>query len=74
MTETEKMQFLITAIKELFNKTIPVLSIDDSFSKLGLDSLDTVELQMYYEDKNGVETKDSSKPIKTIGDLLELMP
>ncbi len=74
MSETEKIQFLVTAIKDLFRKDIPTVTVDDDLSKLGLDSLDTVELQMYYEEKNGVETKDPSKPLKTIGDLLELMP
>jgi acyl carrier protein len=43
-----------------------------TFAELEFDSLDTVELVMYFEDEFGVtlETDDS---IKTVGDVIELI-
>lgn len=71
----DKLDFFKQAIadvkpkKEYSNLTLDTLLLD-----LDIDSLDAVELQMYYEEKTGVTTKDPVKPIKTVGDLLELMP
>jgi acyl carrier protein len=41
---------------------------------VGLDSLDIVELQLYYEDVTGYETKDPTLPVLTVKDLIDLMP
>lgn len=74
MTDAEKIEFLSKAIRELFNKNATSITANDKLANLGLDSLDTVELQMYYEDTYGVETKDPTKPVITVADLIELIP
>lgn len=74
MSEAEKIEFLSNAMRELFKKNITTISRTDKLTNFGLDSLDIVELQMYYEEKNGVETTDAIKPVITVGDLIELMP
>lgn len=73
MTDQEKLDFLTQAIRELYkNKTFKQLSPDDRLKDLGLDSLDIVELQMYYEEKTGVITANEGK-ISTISDLMKIM-
>lgn len=49
------------------------LTTETRLSELKIDSLDAVEVQMYYEEKTGTITKDPDKSIKTVGDLLELL-
>ena len=58
------------------NGKINVESItgDTSLSSLGLDSLDIVELLMYYEEKTGQTIPDPSRDTKTVDDLLKLLP
>lgn len=74
MTESEKLNFLKDAIKALKNQDVDQLNRAIYLSDLKIDSLDAVELQMYYEEKTGVETSDPNKPVKTVGDLIDLMP
>lgn len=74
MTEFEKLNFLKDAIKSLKNQDVDQLTRDTNLTDLKVDSLDAVELQMYYEEKTGVETSDPTKPVKTVGDLIDLMP
>lgn len=74
MGEKEKIEFLFNTIKNHFNKNITTISADDKLSNLGLDSLDIVEIQMFYEDEHGVEIKDPTKPLITVSDLIELIP
>jgi acyl carrier protein len=71
MTKAEKLEFLQTAIKKLFHKDIN-LSYSDNLSDLGLDSLDVVELQMYYEETTGLESSNDDVPV-TVEHLLALM-
>lgn len=75
MDTTSKLEFLKEAIRVIkHNKDDVIIALDTPLESLNIDSLDAVELQMYYEEKTGIETKDPSKPVKTVGDLLELMP
>lgn len=71
MTEQEKIEFIQTAILEISGKTITVKS-SDLLLNLGLDSLDIVEMQMYYEDKTGLSLPDDAV-ILTVSDLMKLM-
>ena len=73
MTDQEKLTFLENAIKTLFkSKTLVALTPDTNLLDLGLDSLDIVELQMYYEEQTNIETSTGSR-IVTIKDLMALM-
>lgn len=73
MTEQEKLEFLETAITTLFKrKTRQTLTKDSNLLDLGLDSLDIVELQMYYEEQTNTETSTDSRVV-TVSDLMALM-
>jgi acyl carrier protein len=74
MTDQEKINFLVQAIKELKGVDVTMVTTETNLGDLHLDSLDAIELQMYYEDVNGVETKDPTGAVKTVGDLISLMP
>jgi acyl carrier protein len=71
MNTQEKIQFLQAAIAKLFDRQVD-LSLDDDLRDVGLDSLDTVELQLYYEEHSGVQLSDTAV-INTVGDLVALM-
>lgn len=75
LTREEKFKFLkesILDLKDISKDKFPILETDDLF-KFSLDSLDIVELQMIYEDKTGNTTANPTKPVKTVGDLLDVM-
>lgn len=75
MTDAEKIDFLSKAIKEIKNKNLSTeLTRDTNLNDIGIDSLDAVELQMFYEEETGVETRDPDRAVKTVGDLIDLMP
>jgi len=71
MTDQEKLQFVQGTLAELFKKTV-TLTEDTLLSDLDLDSLDLVELQMYYEDQTGKVSKDPTNPLRTVKDLIGL--
>ena len=71
MTDAEKIKFIEDAVLVLFKKTIS-LKPTDILLDLSIDSLDIVELQMYYEEKVGIETE-SDVPIVTVNDLMFIM-
>jgi len=71
MTDQEKIEFLQTAIKELFNRSVNI-SPDNLLIDLKLDSLDIVELQVYYEEQSGIELSDDTKLV-TVKNLMDLM-
>ena len=48
------------------------LAPSSNLLELGLDSLDIVELQMYYEEQYNVETSTDST-VSTVQDLMNLM-
>ena len=73
MTEQEKLEFLNSAITKLFKKTFDITTdLDTALVDIGLDSLDIVELQMYYDDETGHDSP-TDKRVVTLRDLLGLM-
>ncbi len=48
------------------------ITMETAFADLGLDSLDTVELVMNFEEEFGV-TIEMTEDIKTIGDIVKLI-
>jgi acyl carrier protein len=72
MTEQEKIEFLESAILKLFDKTV-TLSLDDNLLDLGIDSLDAVELQLYYEEEMDVQMEDTNGIAITVRDLIKMM-
>lgn len=77
MTAQEKVDFLKVALYSLKianDGTEVEFTADTKLTELDIDSLDAIELQMYYEEVNGVETSDPTGAIVTVGDLLDLMP
>lgn len=71
MTDAEKIKFIEDAVLVLFKKKIS-LKPTDILLNLSIDSLDVVELQMYYEEKVGIET-DADIPAVTVSDLMAIM-
>lgn len=76
MNNEEKMKLLIEGLKEIASKEISPNELKGStlLSDLKLDSLDIVELLMFYEEKTGQVVPDPSKDMKTVDDLLTLLP
>jgi acyl carrier protein len=72
MTDTEKISFLENTIDKLFNQKL-TLTLEDDLNSLGLDSLDIIELQLDYEEATGRIIADNAPPVKTVGDLINLM-
>lgn len=73
MTEHEQIETFKKALASTTKRPVPDITKDTLLTTLSIDSLDAVELQMYYEDMFGVETKDPSGAIKTVGDFLKLL-
>ena len=71
MTDAEKIEFIENAITTLTKKTLK-LKPSDILVDLSLDSLDIVELQMYYEEITGHEIE-SDESVVTVGELMALM-
>jgi acyl carrier protein len=72
MTEQDKIKFLESAILKLFDKTV-ILNLDDNLLDLGIDSLDAVELQLYYEEEMDVQMEDTNGIAITVRDLIKMM-
>lgn len=72
MTEQEKIHFIERAILTVFNKEVQ-LTEDTDLKDIGLDSLEIVELQMFYEDELKIEMPESTDPINTVKNLMKLM-
>ena len=72
-TLEEKINFLKNAILELKGKSIDTITEDIKLLDIGIDSLDSVELQMYYEDVTGNQTVDPTSPVITVKHLIDLM-
>ena len=69
MTTLEKVSAIIPEAMELDAQDI---TAESTFEDLGLDSLDTVDLIMNFEDEFGV-TLEMSEDLKTVGDVVELI-
>jgi acyl carrier protein len=75
MNRERNLQILIESISNLKDIPLEQIKITENtpLKSLELDSLDIVEMQMYYEDKTGIETKDPTSPIVTVKDLLDIL-
>lgn len=71
MNDEEKLEFIREAIFKVSKRDIKI-NPQDVLLDIGLDSLDTVELQMYYEENTGHEISDDFVII-TISDLMKVM-
>jgi acyl carrier protein len=71
MNDKEKIDFIKEAILKMTKKDIKI-SPQDKLLDLGLDSLDTVELQLYYEESTGDEIPDDASLV-TVEDLMKVM-
>jgi acyl carrier protein len=71
MTDDEKIKFIEDAILQVTKKSIKIKP-EDRLLDLTLDSLDIVELVMYYEDKIGIEL-DPEVRVMTVNDMMVLM-
>lgn len=79
MTKDQKILLLVEGIKHISAGSADKIDLNSIngetlMSELKLDSLDIVELMMFYEDKLGQTIPDPKKEIKTVNDLLELLP
>lgn len=72
MTRTETLEFLINAIRK-FSPAATLIVEDTVLADIGLNSLDIVELQMYYEDETNTQVADPTVPLITVKDLLDLI-
>ena len=71
MNDEEKIDFIREAILKVSNKDIKI-SPQNVLLDMGLDSLNIVELQMYYEEHTGNEIPDDAS-INTVEDLMKVM-
>lgn len=65
----EKVAKVLAAYKDVDVSTI---TMDASFTELGLDSLDTVEIVMSLEDEFGISIE-LNEALKTVRDLVEMI-
>lgn len=72
MTRPETLEFLIIAIKKI-NPAATSITEHSVLADIGLNSLDIVELQMYYEDETNTQVADPTVPLITVKDLLDLI-
>jgi acyl carrier protein len=73
VTESEKLAFMQNAVEQLFKIEFKI-NLGDNLSDLGLDSLDVVELQLFYEDAFQLQLPDTFKPLVYVSDVINLMP
>lgn len=59
-------------IAERTSRNISEIKMESTFSELGIDSLDTVELVMSLEDSIGMEIELDQK-VETVGDLVKFI-
>jgi acyl carrier protein len=71
MNDQEKIKFIKEAILKISNKDVKIAP-QDVLLDMGLDSLDIVELQIYYEEATGNEISDDVQ-ITTVEDLMKVM-
>lgn len=72
MTDQEKIQFIEKAISTIFQQEVQ-LTEETDLTDVGLDSLEIVELQMFYEEKLKIAMPDNADPVYTVKDLMKLM-
>ena len=62
------MTQLLKSLQDRTGCEVSAIKPESTFSELGIDSLDTVELLMNLEDKLGIEIE-LDQPVSTVGDL-----
>lgn len=73
-TREENLKILSEGIEVVKGSSVNFsITEETKIRDLELDSLDVVELQMYYEDKMGVTIKDPDGPVVSVSQLLDLM-
>lgn len=73
MNNQEKILFLEKCIFELFSREVTLESSQNLIDDLKLDSLDIVEIQLYYEEKTGNLLPEVTHQLILVEDLLKLM-
>ena len=69
---TSVEQTVMTIISDQMGMPVDTLNVDQSWTDVGFDSLETVETVMAIEDKYGIEIPDeTAENIKTIKDLVD---
>jgi acyl carrier protein len=74
MTKHEKIEILKQALKECLQKEMNDINEFTKFEDLNIDSLDSVEIQMWIEDNKKIPVSDPKGTIKTVADFLTLLP
>ena len=73
-TRLDKLEFVKFAIEEIKGTELKEpLTESTNLYGLKLDSLNVVELQLFYEEETGKIAKDPAAPITTVGQLIDLM-
>jgi len=74
MTDTEKLELIIKGLEAVKKKPLTVeITPEVKLTDVGLDSLDSIELQMWIEETLGREIPDPDSAPVTFGDLMVLI-
>jgi len=72
--DTTQVEQRVFAALESFGAEPTEISLDATFKKLDVDSLDLAELSQIVEDEYGVEIKSGDvERLKTVGDVISLI-
>jgi acyl carrier protein len=74
MNDTEKLELICRALVEVKGKPLTVdITPETKMADAGLDSLDSIELQMWIEEHLGIEIPEPAAAPVTFGDLMSLL-
>ena len=72
MTNEEKIKFIESAISKLSRKEVKVKPTD-ILADMNIDSMDIIEMQMWYDDEFNTVSAEPTGPIITVLDLMNIM-
>ena len=72
MSKNQTLEKIVSMIAEDRDIDIASITRESTFEDLGLDSLDTVELVMEFEEQFGIDIE-VNEDLKTIGDVIDLI-
>jgi acyl carrier protein len=72
MSKNQTLEKIVSMIAEDRDIDIATITRESTFEDLGLDSLDTVELVMEFEEQFGIDIE-VNEDLKTIGDVVDLI-
>ncbi|MGI6578610.1 MAG: acyl carrier protein [Eubacteriales bacterium] len=72
MSKNQTLEKIVSMIAEDRDIDIASITRESTFEDLGLDSLDTVELVMEFEEQFGIDIE-VNEDLKTIGDVVDLI-